>query len=235
MPFQTGNGSVPVVYSLRVLLSDQRISPPRPNPRHRNRRNRPRYTEMTTKRMIITSGMMIRRTNRVTEAKRGRVRVGRVARPNGSGKWCVYLLPHSPQNRFLCVSEGFRCGPARCPFIRPPDRPFPTDSFSDFNFLPTHVLLVGPSWVPSRVVKMPLHQALFSFPFRIYLPYTPCQPSSSSLSLPQSFRYVGFLELLSCIYIPANVKPVHNVINPSTHLHESCNGVQARVPASGSV
>jgi len=27
-------------------------------------------------------------------------------------------------------------------------------------------------------------------------------------------RYVGFLELLSCIYIPANMKPVHNVIDP---------------------
>ena len=133
---------------------------------------------------------------------------------------CVSAPSLAPKSLPLC--EGFRCGPARCPFIRPPDRPFPTGSFSDFNFLPTHVLLVGPSWVPPRGVKMPLHQVLFSFPFRIYLPYTPCQPSSSSLSLPQSFRYVGFLELLSCIYIPANVKPVHNVINPSIHLYESC-------------
>jgi len=96
MPFQTVNGSVPAVCSIRVHPSDQRTFPLLPNLKDRNRRSRLRCIGMMTRRTIIMSRTMIRMMNRVTEVKRGRVWVGQVARPNGSGRWDIRSHDHPP-------------------------------------------------------------------------------------------------------------------------------------------
>ena len=89
----------------------------------------------------------IRRTNRVTEAKRGKVRVGQAVRPNGSGRCAA---PHS--------STKFTCQPAcevsvfeetlvrivrlAAVVLSPPNRPtvrFSHWSFFGFDPLPLHL------------------------------------------------------------------------------------------------
>ena len=197
------NGSVPVACSIRVRLSDRRTFPPRPNPRDRNRRNRPRCTGTTTKRTIITSRTTIRMTNRVTEAKRGRVRVEQVAPLSGSGRRdirSVVVPPSSTELPAPCVGERFEDRAFSFICTVPPDRPPPRWFFSS-TILPTPRSL-GPLVDSVQGVKTP-RQLFVSFPFYIY------STVRAHVNLfPSLLRYVGFLELLSCIYIPANVKPV---------------------------
>ena len=145
------NGSVPVACSIRVRLSDRRIFPPRPNPRDRNRRNRPRCTGTTTKRTIITSRTTIRMTNRVTEAKRGRVRVEQVAPLSGSGRRDIHSVVVSPSSTELpgpCVGERFVNRAFRLFAWSQLIDHLPVGSFLA-QFSPPHVPS-GFSWIPSR-------------------------------------------------------------------------------------
>ena len=201
MPSRTVNGSVLAAYLTRVHLSDQRTSPPHPNPRVRNQRNRARCTEMTMRRTITTSGMMIRKTNRVTVAKRGRGQVGRAVQPSGSGRRDISSVvnPHHPPNRlpsvWVSVLRAVRCH--LFAWSRVISRPL-SIVFVLAQSSPPHVRL-SLVWTLSWAQNL-----LFVYIYRIHV-----NPSTSL------FRYAGFLELLSCIYILANLKRIHTVIDPA--------------------
>jgi len=174
----------------------QRTSLPRPNPRDLNRRNRPRSTETTMRRTIIRSRRMIRITNRVTGAKRERVRVERASLLNVSGKvwggilgFAVVVPPYLDRllsGPILSIHKVPSVPIAEFFFFRPGGSKRPLSSIS-FAFISSY----------------------------INLPFI-CQPFT--------FRYVGFLELLSCIlHSRASVKPAHNVFDlpPPSHLDDN--------------
>ena len=164
--------------------SDQRTFPLLPNPKDRNRRSRLRCTGMTTKRTIIISRTTIRKTNRVIEAKRGRVWVGRAARPNGSGKCDICSHPYLIHLRITRLVCGRAFG--LCIVIYP--------------HVPARSTVSPPG---------PIFPPIFLSPF-ISIYCTHVQPFFLSISLMSGFSNCS----LAYIYIPANVKPVHNVIDP---------------------
>jgi len=165
MPSRTVNGSVLAAYSIRVRLSDRSTSPPHPNPKDRNRRNQALCTGMTMKRTIITSGMMIRKTNRVTVAKRGRALVERAAQPSGSGRRynSSHHQLHHPLNRPPGVWVGVLWA-VRCRLFAWPRRISRPRQFFFFFFTP---ILPTP-----RSLRPSVDSVLGSkSPLRIYLPH----------------------------------------------------------------
>ena len=171
MPSRTVNGSVLAAYSIRVRLSDRSTSPPHPNPKDRNRRNQALCTGMTMKRTIITSGMMIRKTNRVTVAKRGRALVERAAQPSGSGRRynSSHHQLHHPLNRPPGVWVGVLWA-VRCRLFAWPRRISRPRQFFLFFFVlpqfsPPHVplgLVWTLSWVQNLLYVYIYHMPTFS-------------------------------------------------------------------------
>ena len=173
------NGSALAVYSTQVHPSDRRTSPPRPNPKGRNRRNRARYTGMMTKRMITTSGTTIRRTNRVTVAKRGRGQVEGAAQPSGSGRWDVPPITAPSSTKLPARYVGERPVGCALSFIRmvPGDQPPFANPFFCFNSLHLGPIVDIPSWVQnvSLVSDLPYkYMSTFQpFPF-VMLGFSNC-------------------------------------------------------------